>query len=517
MPSADLGHPPENTPEVHGQDSFRLSSRIDLRAALVLYVVVPLSVALGFASYQRLQSLEGWIERLLQEDVVLIARTLQLPLSGALQRYDRQVLGDAIQTAYQFNREFDIYIYDAAGHAITAVNEITPDPLPQNVMRAVLSGEKQGEYGYLAGNDVYSYFVPLIEEGAEIGVLQVTRLVSDFHDYFTRVRLQTLLWWMAVVAIMTALVMSGHHLAIGKPLGRLVSSIAAVTAGNRGHRVSIQGPSEITVLGIALNRMLDSIDQAEAEIERHHRVQVELERRLQHSETMAALGRLAGGVAHELGTPLSIVDGKAQRLLRRDDCSAVTTQSLKEIRQEVRRMEQIVRQLLDFGRNQGDQRRLMAADQLVEMALAAVDDRFVASGTTVTVAGPKPAPRILVNPMRVEQALANLLRNARQANPGGQVKLSWIALEDSVGFRVEDGGPGIADAVRQKIFEPFFTTKLVGQGSGLGLAVVESVAREHGGNIEICDSSLGGAGFLLRLPYATLGNEGKTQGAGGDG
>jgi hypothetical protein len=73
MPSANLGHPPENAPEVKGPNTIRLSSRIDLRAALVLYVVVPLSVALGFASYQRLQSLEGWIERLLQEDVVLIA------------------------------------------------------------------------------------------------------------------------------------------------------------------------------------------------------------------------------------------------------------------------------------------------------------------------------------------------------------------------------------------------------------------------------------------------------------
>jgi two-component system NtrC family sensor kinase len=351
----------------------------------------------------------------------------------------------------------------------------------------------------------------LREEGSTIGVLQVARLVSDFHDYFTRVRLQALLWWMASVAIMTALVMFGHHLAIGKPLGRLVSSIAAVTAGNRGHRASIQGPSEITVLGTALNRMLDSIDQAEAEIERHHRIQVDLERRLQHSETMAALGRLAGGVAHELGTPLSIVDGKAQRLLRRDDCSTEATESLGEIRQEVRRMEQIVRQLLDFGRNQGEQRRMMAADQLAEMALAAAHERFAESNTTVTIAGPKPAPRLLVNPMRVEQALANLLRNARQANSGGQVKLNWIAFEDGVGFRVEDGGPGIPDAVRQKIFEPFFTTKVVGQGSGLGLAVVESVAREHGGSIKVCDSSLGGTGFLLRLPYGTQGNEEKTQ------
>jgi signal transduction histidine kinase len=384
----------------------RLSSRIDLRAALVLYVVVPLSIALGFASYQRLQSLEDWIEKLLQEDVELIARTLQLPLSGALQRYDRQALGEALKTVYQLNREFGIYIYDDTGRALTAVNEIVNKTLSQDVLRSVLSGKRQGEYGYLAGNDVYSYFIPLTEENTVIGVLRVTRLVSDFHDYFTRVRLQTLLWWIAAVAIMTALVLFGHHLAIGRPLSRLVSSIATVTAGDRRHRAPTQGPSEIVDLGLALNRMLDSIDSAE---------------------------------------------------------------------------------------------------------------RFAESGTALTISGPKPAPTLLVNPMRVEQALVNLLRNACQANPDGNVKLSWFVTLDGVSFRVEDSGLGIPDAVRQNIFEPFYSTKAVGQGSGLGLAIVESVAREHGGTIEICDSSLGGAGFLLRLPQSTQYSDENTEGSDNDG
>jgi signal transduction histidine kinase len=97
------------------------------------------------------------------------------------------------------------------------------------------------------------------------------------------------------------------------------------------------------------------------------------------------------------------------------------------------------------------------------------------------------------------------------------VKLSWFATLDGVSFRVEDSGPGIPDAVRQKIFEPFYSTKAVGQGSGLGLAIVESVAREHGGTIEVCDSSLGGAGFLLRLPQSTQYSDEKTESSDNDG
>jgi signal transduction histidine kinase len=416
---------------------------------------------------------------------------------------DRPGLDDALASAAQFNRDFGIYLYDPSGRPISAMNKIDADPLAPEVLRDVLSGARRGGYGYLAGNYVYSYFVPLQEQDNNIGVLRVTRLTSDFHDYIARVRWQGVSWWIAAVAIMTALVLFGHHIAIGAPLGRLVASIAAVTAGDRNHRTPADGPREITALGLALNRMLDSISEAQREIERRHRIQTDLERRLRHSEAMAALGRLAGGVAHELGTPLSTVDGKAQRLLRREDGGGPVAEALQEIRHEVRRMEQIVRQLLDFGRHQGDQRRLLAADQLAEMAQAAVSQRFAESATTLTLEGPRPGLRLLVNPLRVEQALVNLLKNAEQANPGGRVRLSWFADDASAGgggFRVEDAGPGIADELKQRVFEPFYTTKDVGQGSGLGLAVVESVAREHGGSVEVATSGLGGAGFVLHLP-----------------
>ena len=476
-------------------------SAISLRWALLVYVVIPLVTVLLIAGHQSLHALEGRIENLLQKEIELIAQTLQLPLSRAVERVDQNALDDALESAFRLRRVFGVYLYDRQGNIFAEAGPIEPLPLARDLLSRASRGRQWGEYGYVANQRVFSYFIPLTDAaGQTTGVLQVTRRASDFRDYIAELRWKALEVLLATGLILTALVVLGHYLAIGKPLGRLVSSMKRITAGDRDYRAQVQGPREIGTLSVALNRMLDSIDRAEREIEQRHRVQAELERRLRRAETMASLGRLAAGVAHELGTPLSVIDGKAQRLLRRSQCPASVRQALEDIRLEVRRMEGIVRHLLGFGRNQGDHQRPMRAHRLVEMAAGAVRGLFDEIGTSLELTGPVPGPPVSVNAMRIEQALVNLLKNACQATPGGHVRLTWLTEGDHVAFRVEDDGPGISEELKGRIIEPFFTTKAVGQGSGLGLAVVDSIAEEHGGAIEIGDSSMGGAAFVLRLP-----------------
>jgi signal transduction histidine kinase len=99
----------------------------------------------------------------------------------------------------------------------------------------------------------------------------------------------------------------------------------------------------------------------------------------------------------------------------------------------------------------------------------------------------------------MEQALANLLRNAAQAARHGPVRLSWFQQDAKAGFEVEDDGPGVPESVRPHLFEPFFTTRKSGQGTGLGLAIVHRIAREHGGSVEVGASEMGGARFRIVL------------------
>jgi len=246
--------------------------------------------------------------------------------------------------------------------------------------------------------------------------------------------------------------------------------------------------------------MLNSIDDAERMITEHRRSQDQLEKKLRQTEKLAALGRLAAGTAHELGTPLSVVSGKAQRALREEGLSDGQRQKLGDIREEVHRMEYIIRQLLDFSRR--SPLRCSAADpaRMVASAVSAVEEEAKANGATIRLTGPENSAPIKIDPMRVQQALINLLRNAIQCGSTGNVRCSWKSKDQGVLFCVDDDGPGIPEENRSKIFEPFYTTKPVREGTGLGLAVVHTIAEEHGGSVEVDDSDMGGASFRLLIP-----------------
>ncbi|MFW6216998.1 MAG: sensor histidine kinase, partial [Desulfohalobiaceae bacterium] len=213
------------------------------------------------------------------------------------------------------------------------------------------------------------------------------------------------------------------------------------------------------------------------------------------------IGQLAAGVAHELGAPLSVIHGKAQRCLRDSSLSQKHQKSMQDVRNEVQRMEHIVRQLLDFGRASRQRRRWQNTAGLARAAASQVQKEMPLQAK-LELQGPDPGPDIYVDQLRIEQALINLLRNSLQAPGVSKIILSWEqAQDDQVAFWVQDDGPGISDADKNKIFEPFFSTKKEGQGTGLGLSVVHGIVQEHYGQVQVHDSCLGGAclGFTLAI------------------
>lgn len=274
---------------------------------------------------------------------------------------------------------------------------------------------------------------------------------------------------MGTLLLLSSLVLYGHHRALGVHLRRLAASMSRVAGGERKHRFEPQGPKEIAALGANFNDMLNSIEQAEKNLDEHRRAQHELQMQLRHSEKLAALGRLAAGTAHELGTPLSVINGKAQRALRDQSISAEYRHTLEAVRDEVRRMEHIIRQLLNFSHSTTLRLSIAAPSRLASSVAAAVEDEANRSKTCVKIEGPENSGPVEVDAVRVEQALINLLRNAVQSTPGGNVRLSWRQKGHRITFLVDDDGPGVDCEIRSKIFEPFFTTKPVGKGTGLGL------------------------------------------------
>lgn len=470
-----------------------------LRLTLILYVILPLCLALVIAGIIGLNLLEDWTERRMQEDIQLVARAISLPLSRALEDGHQNTLEDTLLSAFNIGRVYGAYVYNAEGEKLAAVGQERSLPPPTHLSRVARQGHRQGEYGRVAGRGVYSYFVPLSDSVGRInGLLHVTRRASDFQGFITNVRRSAFFVLLIGLLVIGWLVLIGHNGAIGRHLKSIASTMESVKRGDRLQRAPTIGPGELASLAGSLNTMLDSIQQAEQEIERQRQKQLQLNERLRQSEKLAAIGQLAAGVAHELGTPLSIIYGHVQRAEREDADQTSFKKPLAVIREQVQRMDRIVSQLLDFGQSRQIKMRAVKADQIASSAVHSLGEEDARRRITLT--GPDPAPILRVDPFRIEQALANLVRNALQAGTDVQARIRWFKDNGKAGYEVEDTGPGIAPDVRPRLFEPFYTTRPVGKGSGLGLAVVHGIVEEHGGEISVETGDSGGALFRLTFP-----------------
>jgi signal transduction histidine kinase len=217
-------------------------------------------------------------------------------------------------------------------------------------------------------------------------------------------------------------------------------------------------------------------------------------------EKLATVGRLAAGVAHEIGNPLAAVLGYVDLLLHDEPPDGARRDSLERIRKETDRIRGIVADLLDYSRPvQGSVEAVRLADA-IDVALSLVKPQPRFDGIDVTRDGDAALPPLAASQSRLVQVLLNLLLNAADAMGGhGTVALSARSDGDAVELCVADSGPGVPEADRARIFDPFFTTKEPGHGTGLGLSISRSLVEAYGGTLTLAPSTAG-ATFIVRLP-----------------
>jgi two-component system, NtrC family, sensor kinase len=482
--------------------SFNLfPTSMSFRVVLLIYVVAPLIPAVGLFGYLSLSVIEKQVEKQMQKDLELVARAVQLPLSYALEKERMGSIRQALESVFAIGRVYSGYVYNKKGKEIVRLGQAEPEPERDRLIQLAADGKRRGEYSRIADRQVFSYFVPLIHTGGQInGLLQLTRKKSEFSKNLQSIRIKGALILGVLLVLLSVVVLYGHHRALGIHLGRLNSSMSRIARGERKHRFKFRGPKEISRIGETFNHMLNSIDNAERTIMEHRKKRDKLEKELRHTEKLAAIGRLAAGTAHELGTPLSVISGRAQRALRDKGLPDGQRQALAAIREEVVRMEHIIKQLLDFSRRNPLRCTAANPERLAASTVSTVQEEAEKNGTSINFKGPENEAPIRLDTMRVQQALINLLRNAIQCVPGGKVRLTWKQDDQGVLFCVDDDGPGVPPENRLKIFEPFYTTKSVGKGTGLGLSVVHAVAKAHGGKVEVRNNEMGGASFQFLVP-----------------
>lgn len=485
---------------------------IHSRTALLVYVMLPMVLTLGIVGYVALNSIERQVEKQMQTDLELVARAVQMPLSYALEKDRTGSMQQSLKSVFAIGRVYSANVYDSKGKRILNLGLADSEDEQEKFTQLAAKGKKRGEYEQIAGRQVYSYFLPLTDTGGQInGLLQLTRKESEFIENLHTLRIHGVLILTLLVVLLSGVVLYGHHQAVGVHLSRLTASMTLIARGDHRHRFEYSGPREIRSLGKTFNHMLDRMDDAQKTILAHRKKQDELEQQVRRNEKLAALGRFAAGTAHELGTPLCTIGGRAQRALRDKNLPENLTRVFETIRTEVSRMEYIIKQLLDFSRRNPLRRAPVDVSRLMGSAVSIVQEEAQKQDANIRCRTPDIRNVVLLDAIRVQQALVNLLKNAVQSKQGATVQMTCTCRNDLVTFYVEDDGPGVMSENRTRIFDPFFTTKPVGEGTGLGLSVVHAAAREHGGKVELTDSRMGGACFVLQISCYDPESEDKTK------
>ncbi len=259
--------------------------------------------------------------------------------------------------------------------------------------------------------------------------------------------------------------------------------------------------------GFMLGKTLDDRQRARASADLIRAQMRELaasRERVLQSEKLAALGTLAAAIAHEVRNPLAVIRSAAQSLAESAPSEAVETlRSCRFMMEEADRLASLVNSLLAFARPARFKAQAVAAAELFDRALLLARAPIESRQVRIERREPPLSGVASADPNLIAQVLAGLLTNAAQAAPiGGDVKIECRAEDSTVELAIEDSGPGVPAALRDRIFEPFFTTRA--SGIGLGLAIARQITEAHGGSIRLGESSSGGARFSVILPRAAM-------------
>ena len=265
--------------------------------------------------------------------------------------------------------------------------------------------------------------------------------------------------------------------------------------------VIYEGPflrEERNLIDAVATEIAHIIKTREAEDYKH-----QLQEQLRHADRLATIGQLAAGVAHELNEPLGAILGFSQLVKKNPMLPDQISEDINKIVNASLHAREVVKKLLFFARQVPTKKTMVDLNQIAAEGLYFLESRCAKEQIQVVKELDPNIKPIFADPGQIHQVLVNLVVNAIQAMPdGGVLTLKTTAEEGKIVLEVRDTGVGMTDEVKKQVFIPFFTTKEVGQGTGLGLAVVHGIVTSHGGDIRV-DSEVGkGSSFIIALPDA---------------
>jgi signal transduction histidine kinase len=380
---------------------------------------------------------------------------------------------------------------------------VAATPIGSTVTRVVPEGP--------AGAMRYTY-VPLAVDRARRGALELSESLAGQKRFTNRVVLETIATTLSLAIVSAGLSWLLGLWIVGRPIEALAAKARRVGQGDFTGPLILPQKDELADLAREMNTMCERLLAAHDRVAEESAKKLAILEQLRHADRLTTVGKLASGVAHELGTPLNVVSGRAQMLLDGDASPQEALDYARVIVEASEKMARIIGQLLELARAPLNMapKTLTPLSPLLTRAREMLAPLAAKRDTSIAVEGTLELSAV-IDRASMEQVITNLVVNAVQAtSKPGTIRLSLEEADATppgaevprrcAVLRVSDEGEGIKEEHRNHVFEPFFTTKDVGEGTGLGLSVAYGIVQEHDGWITV-ESELGrGSTFRVFVP-----------------
>ena len=355
---------------------------------------------------------------------------------------------------------------------------------------------------------------PLSLDGRPLGAITISGSLLPLYETLRSSQMVILFY---ILMDTVVLVLVGYVLLsriVVKPIDKLLGMTGTYKDGFRVPSMPESSRNEIGDLTRSLSHMLKRLDENKRELQSHISSLEKANRDLRQaqdeiirSEKLASVGRLAAGIAHEIGNPIGIILGYLDLLNSADIAEADKKDFLSRIESEIVRVNRIIRQLLDFSRPSSGEPQKTRVHDLVKMTLAMLEPQPMMEGIRTTLDLKAQKDMVLADPNHLQQVFLNIIMNAADALAEGmeegrirQLTIQSERTANSIELRFRDNGPGIPEEGLLRIFDPFYTTKEPGKGTGLGLSVCYRIVEGLGGTIRAESKAGEGATIVVSLP-----------------
>jgi two-component system NtrC family sensor kinase len=359
----------------------------------------------------------------------------------------------------------------------------------------------------------YTY-VPVDIGQPDKGALELSQALVPLSQFTSRMLTRALIITTLLALICGLILYFFMDRKIRVPLNKLMKQAQRIGEGDLSADYSVDGSDELAEMAGTMNDMCSRLIIANEKIKFEYDARLRTLDQLRHTERLSTFGLLSADIAHELGTPLNVVDGRAKMIINEELDHEEIVGCATIIKNQAERMAVIIRQLLDFTRRPKQHFSLENLAFHIKQVFQLLDPMARRQRVSFSLSKPDEVVVLLnVDGSQIQQVLINLLMNSIQAMPnGGKVYVNLTNEtfpaspcdgqdpEKYLKIRIVDEGEGIPPENFEHLFTPFFTTKTIGTGTGLGLSIAHGIVEEHGGWIDVESSVQNGACFSVYLP-----------------